>query len=100
MAHTPQKAISVYEREAAEIVLLDVKLNVINGDEVLVIIKRINPKVIAILMSSYLDVAKEEVEKGLAYAYLYKPFSPEELFQTLEHALRSKFKGSKIRCQR
>ena len=92
IAHTPQEAISLYEREAAEIVLLDMKLNVINGEEVLVIIKRINPKVIAILISSSLDVAKEEVEKGLAYAYLYKPFSPEELFQILDRALGSKAK--------
>ena len=86
VAHTPQEAIWLYEREAAEIVLLDVKLNAINGDEVLIIIKRINPEVIAILMTT----SQEELErmtKPLAYAYLYKPFSPEELFQTLEHAL-------------
>lgn len=95
MAHTAQEAISLYEREPAEIVLLDVKLNVMNGDEVLVIIKGINPKVIAILMTSYRGAMKEEVEKApelSAYAYLYKPFSPEELFQTLEHALGDKLK--------
>lgn len=94
-AQNPHKAISLIEKQSVDIVLLDMKLEAGNGIKTFYMIRKLNPTIIIILMTSYREEMKEKVEqmlKSSAYTCLYKPFDPRELLSTLKSAVKSRAK--------
>lgn len=73
-------------RPDAQVVLLDMKLNSINGLEVLKEIREHYPHLSVILVTGYREEMAPAIEAALkidAYACLYKPFQIEALLQLL-----------------
>jgi len=69
-----------------QVVLLDMKLNSINGLAVLKEIRKQHPHLPVILMTGYREEMAQAIEAALevnAYTCLYKPFQIEELLQVL-----------------
>lgn len=86
-ASTGNEAVAIMQSNDIDIALIDYKLPDINGIEILNIIKEKHFNLISIFMTAYatLDVAVCATRNG-AYDFLAKPFSPEELKNTLRKA--------------
>lgn len=96
IAHNGEKAIAIAEEKIHDIIFIDMKLPTINGLEVYLKIKAINPEVVAILMTAYRQEMDDLVEVALhnnAYACIYKPFDIENLLSLTEGILEKKKKA-------
>lgn len=87
----------VFRQHADEVrvVLLDMTMPEMNGEETFRELRRIRPDVPVILSSGYneIEATRRFTAKGLA-GFLQKPFTPKELIQRLSLALKPGSKGS------
>jgi len=93
----PSKAMNCLKTEDIGVVLLDMKLDGIDGLEVLQEIGEKYPYLPVILITGYVDEMGPLIEKGLelnAFAYLYKPLEMEKLFSLLEEIKRKKLRDA------
>jgi len=91
------EAIKIAQERPNDVVFIDAKLPPLNGLVVYLDMKRINPDVVAVMMTGYRDEMKDVVEKALeegAFACLYKPFGVNEVMVILEGVI-SRMKGGK-----
>jgi len=92
-----EEAIEIAKERPNDVVFIDAKLPSLNGLIVYLDMKRINPDVVAVMMTAYRDEMKDMVEKALeegAFACLYKPFGINEVMVILEGII-AKMKGGK-----
>jgi two-component system response regulator HydG len=80
--------LGILEKEAFDLVILDLKMPGLNGMEVLNRIKQEYPEVVVVVITGYATVesAVEAMRHG-AYDFLPKPFTPESLRAIIERAL-------------
>ncbi len=79
-----------------DIIFIDLKLPTINGLEVYLKIKEVDPKLVAIMMTAYRKEMNDLVEEALnndAYACIYKPLDIEKLLILLEEIWEKKQKA-------
>ncbi|GAF82306.1 unnamed protein product, partial [marine sediment metagenome] len=79
-----------------DIILIDLKLPTINGLEVYLKIKEIDPKLVAIIMTGYRKEMTDLVEEALnndAYTCIFKPLDIEKLLMLVEEILERKKKA-------
>ncbi len=82
-------AIARIKEKFFEVVLLDVKMPDINGEEIYKKINEINPKIAVIVISAFpIDYSSTDVLKEKAFAYLYKPVDVDEVVKWIESALK------------
>jgi two-component system response regulator HydG len=96
IAHDGEKAIIMAGEKNYDIIFIDMKLPTINGLEVYLKIKEINPEVVAILMTAYHQEMDDLIGAALnksAYASIYKPFDIENLLSLTEGILEKKKKA-------
>ena len=83
---------SIKESEV-DIVFIDIKMPDINGLEVFLEIKKINPKITGIMITAYRkevqNLVKEALENEL-YDCLYKPIENEKIIALIEPLIRKK----------
>ena len=85
--YSGEQAIEMVRQKTHDIVLIDMKLPTINGLETYLAIKENHPEAVAIMMTAYRQEMFHLMEEALnsnAYACLYKPFAPEELFKLID----------------
>ena len=81
-------ALKLLERELFDFALIDLRLGLADGVELLSEIKRRQPRVRAILVTGYpTDESRAEAREIGASAYLSKPVELHELFQTFQDVL-------------
>ena len=82
----PVHAINVINDNAVDIVVTDIKMPYMSGNEVLAKIKAIKPEISVIMMTAYgtIDAAVQAIKVG-AYDYLSKPFDTEDLLNKINH---------------
>ena len=88
---------SIKNEEDVGMVLLDMKLDGIDGLEILRKIRQKYPYLPVILITGYVDEMDASLKKGLelsAFAYLYKPIEMEKLFTLLEKVNRKKLRDA------
>ncbi len=91
-AETGSAAIKKVEKgELFDLLILDIKLPDINGVEVLKAIKKINPQIVAIMMTAYSveNLIKEALELG-ASTCIYKPFDIEQVLDLIKKIIDEK----------
>ena len=79
--------------EKPDIILIDLKMPGLDGDEVIEELKKASPRTKTIMITAFQDEnkTKERVLKNGAYAYFEKPLaSLKELEQTIRKALEAK----------
>ena len=88
----PEKALEIFEREPIWLVLLDHKMPGITGRELLARLKKINPKVKAIMITAYgeIGLAVEAMKLG-ADDFLEKPIALEELLDRIQRLEKEYF---------
>jgi CheY-like chemotaxis protein len=82
-------AVHAFEKDpkAADLVILDYRMPVMNGTEACRRIKRINPKVKTIMVTAYNDL--NEQDRALFESVLYKPISSKELCNAINEVLEN-----------
>ena len=87
----PVKALEQIGSESYDIVISDIKMPYMDGLSFLNRVKSIAPEIEVILITGYasLDGAIEATKYG-AYHYLSKPFTPDEIRNRVENALKEK----------
>ncbi len=78
-------------RNNYDLVLLDLKMNIISGEEVLRFLKEFHPALPVIILSGESEIRKAiDCIKAGAYDYITKPYDPESLFVIIERASEHK----------
>lgn len=88
-----QQAIEIAKERPQDIVFIDMKLPLLNGLETYMALKKINPRITAVMITAYREETRELVEEALkegAYICLYKPFNPGEALNIVEEITRKK----------
>jgi two-component system response regulator HydG len=87
IAYTGEEAITMAQERAYDIIFIDMKLPTITGLETYLSIRRINPEVVAIMMTAYRQGMSDLVEEALrsdVYTCLYKPLEMEEVLKLVD----------------
>jgi two-component system response regulator HydG len=98
IAHSGEEAIATMKEKTHGIIFIDMKLPTINGLEAYLAIKKINPEVVAIIMTAYRQEMADLVEEALnkhAYSCLYKPLDMEEVLRLIDEIRERKRKRRK-----
>jgi ATP-dependent Lon protease len=92
------EALSLLERDRFDIVVTDLRMESVDGMEVLEKAKARDPEVEVIMISGYATdpVAKEAMKRG-SFHFFAKPFKFEELRETIQSALKKKKKNLSIK---
>jgi two-component system, NtrC family, response regulator AtoC len=77
-------ALETLRRETTQVLLVDLKMPGMDGLQVLVEARKLQPELSVVIMTAYatVDTAVQAMKDG-AYDYLVKPFDPEELSQMM-----------------
>lgn len=88
-AKNGKEAIEKSETKFYNLALIDIRLQDMEGTELLTAIKETTPKMVKIIMTGYpsLQNAVEAVNKG-ADAYILKPFKVEDILKTIKEELK------------
>jgi len=88
LAENGYQAIEAAKQTPFGLIFMDIKMPGINGVQTFREIKKINPKVVVIMMtaSPAEELAKEALDEG-AYAVVYKPFDVEKIVSITKSAL-------------
>lgn len=88
-AYSEQEATEIITREEIDVALLDLKLGVSNGIEILKRLKQIDDNVIVIIMTAYGSIRSSvDAIKAGAFYYLTKPIDTEELKMLLVNVVQ------------
>jgi len=85
------KGIEMVEEENPDVVLIDLKMPGIDGDQVITKLKTVNPKIKCIVITAFTDDGrtKKRLERIGAYAYFEKPLSSlKDLEEAVKNALK------------
>ncbi len=86
-AENGQEAMSMLQKEKVDIMLLDLKMPVMSGEEVLVEAYKLYPDIPIIIITGHgtIDTAVECMKKG-AYDFITKPFQIDQFLLTIKRA--------------
>jgi DNA-binding NtrC family response regulator len=89
MASNGADALKLLDAEGVDLVLTDLRMPVMNGQELLREVKRRQPNLPVVVMTAYSSVkdAVQVIKEG-AFDYVSKPFEIDDLEKTLKNALR------------
>lgn len=89
-AYSGQTALDQLDKKKYDIVVTDLMMPGMDGMQLLEEIKKRYPEMIVIIFTGYatVDTARQALKAG-AFDYIPKPFTPDELRNVLEHAVKS-----------
>ena len=96
MAHSGEEAIKCAREKTHDIVFIDLKMPILNGLETYLVIKDVNPKITAVMMTGYRQEVEELVEEAIknsAYTCLYKPLEMGKVVALVGEICRRKREG-------
>jgi DNA-binding response OmpR family regulator len=90
-AYTGTEAIQILRKQDFDVAVLDLKMEEMDGIEVLKIFKKMDPKMVVIMLTGHgsEQAAREGIEFG-AFDYLTKPCELEELLAKIKEAYRER----------
>ncbi|MBW1802834.1 MAG: response regulator [Deltaproteobacteria bacterium] len=85
------KAVEYIEKNAVDLVLLDMMMPDMDGHQIMDFLGQRRPETLVIVITGHasMESAIKSMKRG-AYDYIRKPFDPDELLATVEHALDHK----------
>ena len=97
-AESGKRALEFIRQESFDLVITDIRMQNVDGLEVLRQCRTISPATVVIIISAYAsaETAVSAMKEG-AYDYLPKPFKIDEMRSVIRNALTSKEGGEKLR---
>jgi two-component system response regulator HydG len=91
LAKSGQEGLGLLEKSSFDLILLDLNMPNEDGLFILAEIKDIDPEAIVVMISGYgsIETAVQAIKLG-AFDFITKPFTPEELVNTVKRALRKR----------
>jgi two-component system response regulator HydG len=91
LAKSGQEGLGLLEKSSFDLILLDLNMPNEDGLFILAEIKDIDPEAIVVMISGYgsIETAVQAIKLG-AFDFITKPFTPEELLNTVKRALRKR----------
>ena len=85
----PVAALARLKKKAFDIVVTDIRMDEMDGMQILEYVNETSPRTKVIMMTGYamLALAREAMEKG-AFDFIAKPFKPDDLRQVIARAAR------------
>lgn len=93
IASTGEQALEMAEEKVYDIIFIDMKLPTINGLQTYLNIKKINSRVIAVMITAYrqeMASLTDTATRESAYSVLYKPFDMESLIKIVDEIGKKK----------
>jgi DNA-binding NtrC family response regulator len=89
--NNPLEVSKMLQEKPYDLVVTDLKMPLVDGMDLIEIIKKIDPLIPIIIITAYgtLETAEEAVQKG-AYDFITKPFRKETILITIKRALEWK----------
>lgn len=86
---SPEKALTLFEKDEFDLVILDMKMPGMSGLELLKKMKAVRPDVSVVIITAYatIDTAVEAIREG-AFDYITKPFQRERIVLTVEKVIK------------
>lgn len=98
-AENGREAVEAVNRDAPDVVLMDIRMPGMNGLEALAIIKEQHPHVPIIMVTAFADsTSAMQAMKDGAFDYVSKPFDNDEMRQVMEKALSSCRIQAELHC--
>lgn len=93
-AYTGTEAIQLVRKQDFDVAVLDLKMEEMDGIEVLKVFKKMDPNMVVIMLTGHgsQQAAKEGIEWG-AFDYLTKPCELEELLAKIREAYQERNRG-------
>ncbi len=90
-AQSGVEALDIIQSHSFDLVITDIRMNPVNGLEVLKRCKSISPRTTVIMISAYAstELAVEAMNEG-AYDYFPKPFNNDEILSVISNAVRNR----------
>ncbi len=90
-AENGEQAIKILSQDYVDIMLLDLKMPVMSGEEVLEAVRSSHPQIPVIIITGHgtIDTAVECMKKG-AYDFITKPFQIDQFLLTIERAVEKR----------
>lgn len=92
-ANDGHEALKILKKKPAEVIFIDARIPPINGLMIYLEIKKINPDIVAVMMTAYREEMKDIIDRATkagVYACLYKPFSIDEIIGLMEEIVAKK----------
>jgi len=80
------KALEILAREPFDVIVTDMRMPVLEGDQLLAEVKKKYPHMVRIILSGHSDMEKSLKSLNVAHQYLSKPCNADELTSTINHA--------------
>ena len=97
-AYTGTEAIQILRKQDFDVAVLDLKMEEMDGIEVLKIFKKMDPRLVVIMLTGHgsEQAAREGIEFG-AFDYLTKPCELEELLAKIKEAYQERSRDQTVR---
>lgn len=87
----PDRALDRIKEKTYHLIILDLKMPRIRGEDLLTEIRKVNPDISVIILTAHPSVdSAVQTMKNNAFDYIKKPFKVDELRGTIRNALRAK----------
>ena len=93
ISNTGEDAINKVLEKPFDLIFIDMKLPTLNGLETFLALKKINPKIVAIMITAYsqeMDDLVQEAMNNSAYTCLNKPINIEDMLVLINEVLKKK----------
>jgi len=93
ISNTGEDAIKIVLEKPFDLIFIDMKLPTLNGLETFLALKKINPKIVAIMITAYSQEMDELVQDAIdknAYTCLNKPIDIEVMLELIDEVLKKK----------
>jgi DNA-binding NtrC family response regulator len=89
--NNPLEVSKLLQEEPFDLVITDLKMPLVDGMDLIDIIKKINDEIPIVIITAYgtIETAEEAIQKG-AYDFITKPFRKETILITIKRALEWK----------
>ncbi|MEA4848706.1 MAG: response regulator [Clostridiaceae bacterium] len=90
-AGSGEEALRILEKAKIDLIVADIRMPVMDGYELLKIVKKKYPSIIRLTLSGYAEekLVTNALENNLAKLYLFKPWDNKTLISTIQEALES-----------
>ncbi|HUY01434.1 MAG TPA: response regulator [Candidatus Deferrimicrobium sp.] len=96
IANSGEQAINCVKENQFDIIFIDINMPISNGFEIYLAIKKINPEIIAIMMTGFKEEVFDLIDNAInknAYTCLYKPLELDEVIHLIEKICRIRLRN-------